>query len=199
MSSSRRIGTESSKTRAALLDATEQLMLEEGYASVSSRRVAARAGLKPQLVHYYFRTMDDLFLAVFRRRAEAGLARQAEVLASDQPLWALWDMARAAQDTRLTLEFTALGNHRKAVRAEIASYGEQFRAQQVEALTKHLTALGIDTDQWPPEAVLVLLASVSWFLVMEGSIGMTAGHDAAAAAVERALAQLEGERKRASP
>ena len=60
------------RPRGALLDAAEQLMLEEGYAAVTSRRVAAQAGLKPQLVHYYFRTMDDLFLAVFRRRAEPG-------------------------------------------------------------------------------------------------------------------------------
>ena len=52
-------------------------MLEEGYAAVTSRRVAAQAGLKPQLVHYYFRTMDDLFLAAYRRRADQGLERLA--------------------------------------------------------------------------------------------------------------------------
>ena len=60
----RRIGAESSTTRQALLDAAEQVMREEGYAAVTSRRVAQRAGLKPQLVHYYFRTMDELFLAL---------------------------------------------------------------------------------------------------------------------------------------
>src|SRR5690606_21688674 len=65
-SSSRRIGAPDSKTRTRLLDAAERLLLREGYASVTSRRVAAEAGLKPQLVHYYFRTMDDLFLEVFR-------------------------------------------------------------------------------------------------------------------------------------
>ena len=61
-------------TRAQLLDAAEQLMLEEGYAAVTSRRVGRKAGISPQLVHYYFRTMDDLFLEVFRRRAEEGFA-----------------------------------------------------------------------------------------------------------------------------
>ena len=60
----RRFGLENSKTRTHLLDAAEQLMREEGYAAVTSRRVAAKAGLKPQLVHYYFRTMDDLFIAL---------------------------------------------------------------------------------------------------------------------------------------
>ena len=50
-------------------------MIEEGYAAVTSRRLANKAGLKPQLVHYYFRTMEELFLEVFRRRAEEGSAR----------------------------------------------------------------------------------------------------------------------------
>jgi TetR/AcrR family transcriptional regulator len=196
MATPRRLGTENSKTRAALLDATERLMLDEGYAAVSSRRVAAVAGLKPQLVHYYFRTMDDLFLAVFRRGAEAGLARQAELLASDQPLWALWEMARTTPDTKLVMEFTALGNHRKVIQAEIVRYAEEFRAQQVDALTTHLAALGFDPERWPPAALLVVLASISRFLVMEESIGLSTGHDETVALVEHILAQLEGERDR---
>ena len=70
MASARRIGAPDAKNRSVLIDAAEQLTLEEGYAAVTSRRVAEQAGLKPQLVHYYFRTMEELFLAVFRRRAE---------------------------------------------------------------------------------------------------------------------------------
>ncbi len=85
-SSPRRIGAEDSKTRAQLLDAAELLLLEEGYAAVTSRRVAAKAGLKPQLVHYYFRTMDDLFLEVFRRRAEENVARVERAIAADGSL-----------------------------------------------------------------------------------------------------------------
>ncbi len=70
----RRIGTKDSATRTKLLDAAERLMIAEGYAAVTSRRVGTEAGIAPQLVHYYFRTMDDLFLEVIRRRSEAGLA-----------------------------------------------------------------------------------------------------------------------------
>jgi AcrR family transcriptional regulator len=90
MTSARRIGAPDAKNRGLLLDAAEQLMLEGGYTAVTSRRLASKAGLKPQLVHYYFRTMEELFLAVFRRRAEEGLQVQAQALASPQPLWALW-------------------------------------------------------------------------------------------------------------
>src|ERR1700754_4660381 len=92
MASQRRLGAEGSRTRAQLIEATELLMQEEGYVAVSARRVAARAGLKPQLVHYYFRTMDELLLAVFRRFAERFLERQARALSSPRPLSALWEL-----------------------------------------------------------------------------------------------------------
>ncbi len=73
-------------------------MLEEGYAAVTSRRVAAQAGLKPQLVHYYFRTMDDLFLAAYRRRADQGLERLAQALdVSAAALGALGSQPRPAR------------------------------------------------------------------------------------------------------
>lgn len=51
MASARRIGAPDAKNRIVLLDAAEALMIDEGYAAVTSRRVAERAGLKPQLVH----------------------------------------------------------------------------------------------------------------------------------------------------
>lgn len=126
MTSARRIGAPDAKNRGVLLDAAEQLMLEEGYAAVTSRRVAEKAALKPQLVHYYFRTMDDLFLAAFRRRAEEGLEAQAQVLQAPQPLWALWRFSIDPAATAITSEFIALANHRKALKAEIAYYAERF-------------------------------------------------------------------------
>ena len=91
MPARRRRPHDDSATRTALLDAAEALMLEEGYAAVSSRRIASKAGL-PNAIHYYFETMDDLFIELFRRGAARSLARQEEVLASPQPLWAFWDL-----------------------------------------------------------------------------------------------------------
>jgi len=172
-------------------------MLEQGYAAVTSRRVAAEARRKPQLVHYYFRTMDDLFLAAFRRRSAQGLARQAEALASEQPLWALWDLSRDPRGTALTMEFVALGNHVKAIRAEIAASAERFRAEQLEGLAPVLERYGV-AEQCPPLVFTVLLSSVSRFLVLEGeTLGMATGHAETVSFVEGFLRRLEGERRRA--
>lgn len=52
--SPRRVGAETSQTRDALLEAVAQMMLEEGYASVTYRALAAKAGVTPSLVQYYF-------------------------------------------------------------------------------------------------------------------------------------------------
>ncbi len=193
MTAMRRIGAEDSKTRAALLDAAQALMLEEGYAAVTSRRVAAKAGLKPQLVHYYFRTMDDLFLALFRQGAEQNLERQARALSSTQPLQALWAFSTEPAGTAITMEFMALANHRKVIRDEIANYGERFRRQQADALSRILERYGIDTDAFPPAALLVLITSISRVLVMEDALGMTIGHGETIALIERLLARYEGE------
>jgi AcrR family transcriptional regulator len=193
MTATRRIGAEDSATRTALLDAAQQLMLEEGYAAVTSRRVAAKAGLKPQLVHYYFRTMDDLFLALVRRGAEQNLERQARALASPQPLRALWAFSTDPAGTALTMEFSAVANHRKAIREELATYAEQFRRLQIEALTVVLERHPLDTEELPPAAVAVLITSVSQILVLEEALGLTTGHAEMRAVVERHLARYEGE------
>ncbi|MEY8014621.1 TetR/AcrR family transcriptional regulator [Mycobacterium servetii] len=192
-SAARRIGAPDAKNRGLLLDAAEQLMLEEGYAAVTSRRLANKAGLKPQLVHYYFRTMEDLFLEVFRRRAEEGLQVQAHLLQSAQPLWALWRFGTDPAFTRISMEFMALANHRKEMRAEIAYYAERFREEQRQAVTAALQRYEVKSQDVPPVVWTVLMTSLSRFLVLEQAIGMSGGHAETVEVVEDHLRRLEGE------
>jgi AcrR family transcriptional regulator len=192
MATPRRIGAPDAKNLAVLLDAAEQLMLEEGYAAVTSRQVAAKAGLKPQLVHYYFRTMDDLFLAVFRRRAEEGLAQQAEALASERPLRALWEFSTETERTAFTMEFAALTNHRKTIRAEVAEYAAKFRDAQLKGLAGVLERYGMSSADLPPAVFVVLTTALARVLGMEDMIGLSAGHDETVAFVERWLDRIEG-------
>jgi AcrR family transcriptional regulator len=189
--SPRRIGAEDSKTRAQLLDAAEELLLEEGYAAVTSRRVAAKAGLKPQLVHYYFRTMDDLFLEVFRRRAEANVERIERDVAADASLRSLWQLNADLRGARFIIEFVALANHRKTIRAEVAHYAERFRAAQLKAVTAALAEQDLTADELPPVVALLLLTGLSQILGLEQALGVTAGHAETIAFVERAISQIE--------
>src|SRR4051812_45599144 len=108
----RRRRAATAEKRARLLDATEDIMLREGYAAVSSRSVAACVGIQPSLVHYYFPTIDDLFVAVLRRRAEPNVERMAAALASPEPLLAWWDLASDPRGAALFVELLAAANHR---------------------------------------------------------------------------------------
>ncbi|MQY29570.1 TetR/AcrR family transcriptional regulator [Nocardia aurantia] len=179
------------ETRRVLMEATAQIMLEEGYAAATSRRVAARAGVKAPLLHYHFPSMDDLYLAVFRRGTELNLERLRAALASDQPLQALWEQTFDPRGTRLLLEFMALANHRKEIRAELAAAGERYRDIQVTALTLVMRQHGLDTAAFPPDAMSVLIASIGRTLVLESTLGIAGGHASMLALVERYLRRFE--------
>lgn len=194
MPSARRPSDTDSAARTALLDAAQELMLQEGYAAVSSRRVAAKAGLNSALVYYYFGTMDDLFIALFRRGAEHSFERQAVALSAAQPLWALWDLIHDYSSTALTMEFIALANHRKAIRAEIASSSKKFRQLQLTALSTVLAGYGIDPASWPPVSILIMLSGISRFMLIEEEFGVDVGHAETIDLITGHIRQLEGER-----
>lgn len=189
----RRIGAESSASRAKLVRAAEDLLISEGYAAVTSRRVAAAAGLKPQLVHYYFRSMDDLYLEVFRWRAEQALGHLDQVLASSTPLTDLWRFSNDPNWIALSIEFTALANHRKNISAEIARYAELFRERQMEVMTAALDRVGFDREQISPMVALVLMNALSRILAMEAGLGVESGHRETQDWVAGWLAMIEPE------
>jgi len=191
MTASERPKARDSTTRALLIDATIQIMLEEGYAAATSRRVAAKAGVKPALVHYYFPTMDELYLDVFRRGATVYLERQQKALASDRPLHAFWETLTEPKDTRLLLEFMGLANHRKEIRAEIAAWSERWREQQITALNFIVREHGLDTTEFPPAALAVVIAAIGRTLILEQGLGTAGGHGEAVALVNRFLDRFE--------
>jgi len=53
----------------AILEAAERLFLEKGFALATTTEIARRAGCNQALVHYYFRTKERLFEAVFEKKA----------------------------------------------------------------------------------------------------------------------------------
>ncbi|MCW2792333.1 MAG: transcriptional regulator, TetR family, partial [Nocardioides sp.] len=58
----------------AILAAARELFAASGYAGTSMRAVAAAAGVDAALVHHYFGTKDDLFLAALQVRVDPRVA-----------------------------------------------------------------------------------------------------------------------------
>lgn len=144
MASGRRIGKENSENRRLLLEAAESLMREEGYAEVTSRKLAQRAELKPQLVHYYFRTMGDLFDALFRQSSEQYLRVLDDVPKADDPLVRLFEISSDPATAGLQLEFLALANHRKEMRKLIAEFGQRLNEKEAEIIQTVMAREGLD-------------------------------------------------------
>lgn len=190
----RRVGAENSATRERILEATEQLILEQGYAAVSTRRVAARAGLKPSLVHYYFPTTDDLLLEVSRRGAQDSDRLIEEALASDDPLGSLWKFLIDTSRTAMALEFMALANRREALRDHMAEHCRQMREREVKIFKKLIGDRLDGPDGLTPEALSVVLAGIGRAIIMEENLGVVSGHEAAKAFVEKWLDELSPRR-----
>ncbi|MFC3778549.1 TetR/AcrR family transcriptional regulator [Mycolicibacterium holsaticum] len=205
-SSARRVGAETSKTRDTLLDSVEKMVLDEGYASVTYRALAARAGVTPSLVQYYFPTLDDIFIAAIRRYSARNLEFLNKTLEkrSDDPLRALWEYSWDEATGALMTEFMALGNHRKSIRAEIAAATESVRKVQLKALTAKFgknARLGGDLSL---SALLLLISGLPKFLSLEEGVGVKTAHAEVTKAFERYLDSVEppvppAKRKRAKP
>lgn len=187
----RRTRVGDSETRDRLLNAAEQLMREEGYAAITTRRLGAKAGVHPQLVHYYFSGMDNLFLELWRRFTGHYLARQAQAFLSPNPVRTVWEHDTDPHDASLAAELMALARHRKVLGDEIANSVEKFRTMQASALSTVMDDFGLREVFGSPEALALCMVGLARILVVEEELGISGGHAEARAAIARWLDRVE--------
>ena len=192
MVSNRGYQSTGAKTRLRLIDAATELLADEGYMAFSARRIAARADLKPQLVHYYFRSMEELVVTVFQRTTEFYNVAHEAALNSEQPLRALWDLNSNMPEARNVLEFGALAKQYSALRDEMRRSGEHFRGLQIEAIEKVYAQKGITNPSISAPALATLMSAVARSLVTEIQVGMETAHDVTRDTVVEYLANIEG-------
>lgn len=84
---------ERSSTRDAILDATRERLLADGYANLSTRKVAVEAGVPLSQLHYHFGSKNGLILALLEAENRRRLARQQHMYADDAPLWQRYEQA----------------------------------------------------------------------------------------------------------
>jgi len=126
-------------------------------------------------VHYYFKTIDDLFVAVIRRGGEMNLERWAKAVVSASPLEAVWTLSRDVRAGIIAMEFLALANHKKSVRDEVKRHAEQWRAVQAASLTEHFAVKDV---KWgvPPMVAMFIMTSISQLMMAESALGISLGH-----------------------
>ena len=62
-------------TRERLIEAVLETLRAEGFTGASARAIAARAGVNPGLIFYYFRSLDELLVAALEESSGARLER----------------------------------------------------------------------------------------------------------------------------
>jgi TetR/AcrR family transcriptional regulator len=71
------------QTEEKIFDAATEVFEEKGMAGARMQNIADRAGINKALLHYYFRTKDHLFDAVFAKLAQKMFMKFAPIFAED--------------------------------------------------------------------------------------------------------------------
>ena len=80
-------------TAKGLLNAARATLLEVGYANLSTRTIAEKAGVPLSQIHYHFGSKQNLVLAVLDRENQRLLERQERMYGEEMPLWKQWEQA----------------------------------------------------------------------------------------------------------
>ncbi len=80
-------------TRAGILAAARERLLLDGYAGLSTRKVAQQAGVPLSQVHYHFGSKGGMVLALLESENRKRLARQAGMFGQNLPLWRRYEQA----------------------------------------------------------------------------------------------------------
>ena len=89
------------QTRTSILAAARDRLLADGYAGLSTRRVAEAAEVPLSQIHYHFGSKQQLILEVLAAENARLLERQRGLFAGDEPLWRQWEQACAYLDDDL--------------------------------------------------------------------------------------------------
>ena len=180
-----------SRSRMRLIEAAYDLLGEEGYHAFSARRVAQKANLKPQLVHYYFRSMEELVVAVFQRSSAKYFRLHDEALSSRHPVRALWALNSNMPEGRRMTEYVALGKIYPALREAMRETGESFRSMQIAAMERIYADRGFDQTVIGPRGLVLLMSAVARNFVIEGEVGVTLAHAEVQDLIARMLDQFD--------
>ncbi|HET7678306.1 MAG TPA: TetR/AcrR family transcriptional regulator [Candidatus Limnocylindrales bacterium] len=186
-------GSPRASTEEAFLDAAERLLITVGYAGVSTRVLADEAGANPGLVHYYFGSMDNVFLRVLERFTERLIARQREMYGADIPFIEKWRQAMHYLDVdrpyqKVWYELQAMAWNKPELRERVAWVNGQWRAVLTEAFAGPRERYGLTM---PLDALVALVMAFNEGMIFERLAGIESGHAALLEWIDAWLATWE--------
>ena len=182
----------------AFLDAAERLLIREGAAGVSTRRLAMESGQNHGLVHYYFGSVDELLVETLERFTARVLERQRAMYATDAPFVEKWRTAMgyieedlASGFPKVWAELDALAWNRPELQERLNSLNESWRSLLRDALSQAIEEYGLDESRFSAEALAALVMQFNKGLLYERLVGFNRGHAELLAAIDSWLTRLE--------
>ncbi|HZN89199.1 MAG TPA: TetR/AcrR family transcriptional regulator [Thermoleophilaceae bacterium] len=182
----------------ALLDAAERMLVSDGYARITTRSVAAEAGVNHGLVHYYFGSMEELLLQVLERFTDRLVERQRAMYRAEGPFIDKWRLAMryldedyAAGYPKIWLELQAMSWNRPQLQERVRHVDEEWRSTLRTAFAEALDEHGLDREAFPLEAVLALVMTFNKGFQLEQVTGIQGGHAELLAWIDGWLAAQE--------
>jgi len=193
-----RTQTPRNATAEALLDAAERLLVEVGHGGISTRRLAEEAGANQGLVHYYFGSMDELFVQVLERFTERIIARQREMYAAEIPFIEKWRTAWRFQEkdlragySKIWMELQALSWSHPELRPRVARVNAQWRGVLRGAFSRAAREYGLDEEKFPVDALVAITMTFGQGYAIERLEGIDEGHEQLLDWIGRWLERLE--------
>lgn len=181
----------------ALLDAAEAMLVDVGYAAITTRRLADRAGVNHGLVHYYFGAMEDLLLRVVERFTDQLIERQRLMYGADVPFIEKWRQAMRFLDEdaesgyqKVWFEMQAMAWNNEAIRARMQQVSQRWIDVVSPAFDRGLVELGVDRRRFPTTAVVSLVMTFNQGVMLEKLTGVDSGHRELLRMVDRTLEGL---------
>ena len=185
----------------AFLDAAERLLVSSGYAGISVRRLAEEAGANHGLVHYYFGSMEELFLRVLERFTVRLIDRQRAMYSADTPFIEKWRTAMSylekdldAGYPKIWFELQAMAWNHPEMRDRVATVNVAWRAVLTEAFRGAYKEYGLDRKTMPVDAIVSLVMTFNEGIMLERLSGVSQGHRELLQAIDQWLESLEREK-----
>jgi AcrR family transcriptional regulator len=162
-----------------LLDAAERLLVDIGYAGITTRRLAEEAGVNHGLVHYYFGSNENLLVRALERFTDRLIARQRELYEGEGPLIDKWRTAiryLLSEDVtyeKVWAELQALAWNHPEIRERLARVNAEWRTVLTDAFREPHRELGIEM---PLDALVSLVMTFNIGVMVERLGDIEAGH-----------------------
>jgi len=179
-----------------LLEAAERILQSQGYAAITTRRLAREADLNQALVHYHFGSIDHVMMRLLERVGErsdtvieAAFAEPGNAMEQMRDhLSTVYDVNVRSGLAKVWFELIAMGANDPAMRPVIHTRFDQVLDQYSAHVRPIFDEANVSDDE-QVEGISALIQAMSYGILLQKVVGYDRGHRAMLRIVDQLLDQ----------